>query len=82
MNICFIQGKVIEEVRFKFYIESKKLSIAKTKVKLSNGNIVVIKGYNEMADWIFHYIEKEDRIYIQGKLDTNMEIEVEWILRK
>lgn len=57
MNLCFIKGKVIEEVEFKFFYSSKKISIARTRILLENGSIILIKGYDEMADWIYHYIE-------------------------
>lgn len=80
MNICFISGKVIEEVEFKFYLNNKKISVAKTKIMQDDKTKVTIKGYNEMADWMYQNIHKNDEIYIEGKLNSNMEVEISWIL--
>ena len=79
MNVCFVSGKVVEEVEFKFYIGSRKSSVAKTKIKLENGSSIEIKGYDEMADWIYQNVLENDRVCIQGKLDNKMQVEVEYI---
>lgn len=78
MNICFIKGKVIEEVDFKFYYCSKHISKAIVKIELENKSIITIKGYDEMADWMYHYIETQNVLIVQGRVDNNMEVEVEW----
>ena len=54
----------------------KNISIAKTNLKLQNGNIITIKGYDEMADWMVQNIKKEDEVIMQGELDTKMEVGV------
>lgn len=79
MNLCFIKGKVIEEVEFKFFYRSKQISIARTKVLLESGSIVLIKGYDAIADWLYHFIEIGDYLLIQGKIDSNMEVAIEWV---
>ena len=81
MNLCFIKGKIIEEINFSFLYNKKNISIAKTKLKLQNGNIIAIKGYDEMADWMIQNIRKEDEVILQGKINTKMEVEVEWMKR-
>ena len=48
----------------------KNISIAKTNLKLKNGNIITIKGYDEMADWMIQNIKKEDKVILQGKINT------------
>ncbi len=59
----------------------KNISIAKTKLKLENESVIVIKGYDEMADWMVQNIKKEDEVILQGKINTKMEVEVKWIKR-
>lgn len=79
MNICFIKGKIIEEINFSFLYNKKNISIARAKLELQNGGIITIKGYDEMADWMIQKIKKEDEVILQGELNTNMEVEVKWI---
>ena len=76
MNKVFLIGKVKEKVDFKFYIKSKKISVAKTKVILANKSVVTIKGYDNMADYMHQNIKENDVIFIEGKLNENMEVEV------
>ena len=79
MNICFIKGKIIEEINFNFLYNKKNISIAKTKLKSQNGSIITVKGYDEMADWMAQNIRKEDKLILQEKINTKMEVEVKWI---
>jgi len=76
MNICFIIGEVIDEVDFKFYYCNKKTSVAKTKIKLEDGSIITISGYDEKADWLFRKLNVNDNIFIEGRLESNMQIEI------
>ena len=57
----------------------KNISVAKTKLKLENESIITIKGYDEMADWMIQKIKKEDKVIMQGELDTRMEVVVKWM---
>ena len=79
MNLCFIKGKIIEEINFQFLYQKKNISIARTKLELQNGSIITIKGYDEMADWMIQKIKKEDKVIMQGELDTRMEVVVKWM---
>lgn len=74
MNIVFIQGKIISDVEFSFIINSKNVSIAIFEVKLLNKSIVKIKAYNELADYCYSKLSKNDVIFIEGYLNSNMEI--------
>ena len=51
MNLVYIQGKVVSKIDFKFIINSKNISIAIFKVELRNKSVVVVKAYNEIADY-------------------------------
>ena len=57
------------------------ISVAKTKLELENESVIVIKGYDEMADWMVQNIKKEDEVILQGKINTKMEVEVKWMKR-
>ena len=81
MNLCFIKGKILEKINFQFLYQKKNISIARTKLELQNGSIITIKGYDEMADWMIQNIRKEDKVILQGKINTKMEVEVKWMKR-
>lgn len=83
MNICFIIGKIVSDVEFKFVLESKHTSIVIFKLELSNCSIVTVKTYDEIADSCYQKLQKGDIIGIKGYLNSNMEIiveEIEWLL--
>ena len=63
----------------KFYILQSKKSIARIKVKLKNNSTITIKGYDEMADWMYRNIGIKDKLIVSGRINTKMEIEAEWI---
>lgn len=74
MNICFIIGKVISNIEFKFVLESKHISIVVFKLELSNRSMITVKAYDEMADLCYQKLLKGDVVGIQGQLNSNMEI--------
>ena len=78
MNICFLKGKIISDIKFKFIINNKKYySISIFKIKLDNKSIITVKGYNETADWCYRNLIKNDNIAIYGNLNSEMEIVVQ-----
>lgn len=40
MNICIISGEILEDIKFEFLYNSKHISIAICKIKLSNNSII------------------------------------------
>ena len=74
MNIVFVEGKIISDIEFNFIINSTNLSIAIFEVKLLNKSIVKIKAYNELADYCYSKLNKGDIIFVEGYLNSNMEI--------
>lgn len=74
MNEVFLMGKIKTEVKFEFLINSKNISIAIFKVKLKNKSEILIKGYNEIADFCYRNLEKNKYVFINGNLNSNMEI--------
>ena len=82
MNLCFIIGKIVSEIEFKFIINSKNISIAYFKIELLNKSIVQVKAYNELADYCYSKLQKYDVCAIQGYINSEMKIEVEKIVNK
>ena len=74
MNIVFIQGKIISDIEFNFIINKKNISIAIFEVELLNKSIVKIKAYNELADYCYSKLNKNDVVFMEGYLNSNMEI--------
>ena len=79
MNVCFFRGKIISNINFKFIINSKNISISIFDCKLENGSVVTSKGYDEIADICYRYLEKDNYVYIYGFINSNGEIEIEKI---
>ena len=77
MNLCFLIGKIISEINFKFVLNSKNISVAYFKVELNNKSIVEVKAYNELADYCYSKLEKGNKVEIQGCLNNEMEIIIE-----
>ena len=60
--------------RFIFF--SKK---HKAITKLENKSTIEIKAYNEIADKCYKTLKKGNTVFIQGKINSKMEIEIEQI---
>ena len=79
MNEIFIIGKVIRKVEYKFIINSKKY-FAKVEFEIElNKQRFQIKGYNNIADFCYRKLNKNDMIFINGKIETNMIINIKSI---
>ncbi len=71
MNICFLYGKIISEIDFKFIINSKNVSVVRFDIILRNNSIIRVKAYNKLADYCYKNFKKYDKIYIYGKIVNN-----------
>lgn len=74
MNECFVVGRIISGIGFKFVLDSKNIAVALFKVELSNKSIIDVKGYNEYADYCYSQLSKEDVVFIYGYLNLKMEL--------
>jgi len=74
MNLCFLIGKVVSEIKFDFILNSKDISIARFSIELENKSVVVVKGYNEIADYCYKNLITGSIVVIQGSLNSNKEI--------
>ena len=80
MNICIVIGDIIENINFKFVLNGKKDSIASFKIKLLNNSVINVITYNEIADYCYRKLKENERILVEGKLNSKLEIEVEKII--
>lgn len=71
MNFCIVYGKIISEIQFDFIYKSKHISISRFYVRLSNNSIIQIKAYDDLADFAYSKLKKEDIIVIKGKIGKN-----------
>ena len=87
MNIVVICGKIISEVEFNFIydryreVSSEKeksslemymhTSVAKCKIELSNGSVIQIQGYDEVADFMYRHLKEKDVVWLEGALGGN-----------
>lgn len=77
MNMCFLSGKIIGEIDFKFAINNKNIkSIITFKLKLNNDSRILVIGYNEIADVCYAKLKKYDNIYIYGLINSKGQIEI------
>jgi len=70
MNICFFIGKIINEIKFDFILNSKYISIAAFYIKLLNGSVVKVQGYNEIADYCYSILKEDMNIQLQGYINN------------
>lgn len=74
MNLCFLMGKIISNIDFQFMLGSKKISIVQFLLVINEKCIVTVKAYDELADWCYQNLVKNDCIALQGELNSKMEI--------
>ena len=83
MNICFIIGKIISDVKFDFvignnkYLKNGKISVVRFKVELLDENVVNIIGYNDIADFCYQKLDKNYNVIVEGIIKTEGYIEIE-----
>ena len=69
-NKCFLYGKIVTKVEFKFIIGGINKSICKFKLELLNGSIINIKCYDLLADEIYKTLNENMYICLAGRLDS------------
>ena len=47
MNICFLTGKIVSDIEYKFVLNSKYISIAVFTLKVDEGCVIKVKAYDE-----------------------------------
>lgn len=78
MNLCFLIGKIISDIEFKFIINCKQyIAISIFTLKVSENCILKVKTYNELADMCYQKLVKGDIVAIQGKLENEEGVIIE-----
>ena len=85
INLCFLKGKIIDITDYKFIydknnktIGNKHICIIKLELEIENKQIVWLKGYNEIADFIYQKLKKGDEIFVEGNIENDI-VEIEEI---
>ena len=71
MNEVFLIGKVISKIEFDFIIESKSISCATFYIKTLNNQIIKIKAFDGLADFVYSKLSTNKIIFIYGRLEDN-----------
>ena len=71
MNEVFLIGKVISKIEFDFIIESKSISCATFYIKTLNNQIIKIKAYDSLADFVYSKLSTNRIIFIYGRLEDD-----------
>ena len=76
MNEIFIIGKVASKIEYKFIINSKKnFSKAEFEIEL-NKQTFKVKAYNNIADYCYRRLKKDDKVFINGSIENHMIINI------
>ena len=80
MNEIFLIGKVVSKTEYKFIINSKKyFSKVEFEIELDKQTFKV-KGYNNIADFCYRKLKQNQKVFINGRIDSNMIIQVKNII--
>lgn len=75
MNICFFIGKVISDIEYRFIVDNKKYyAIAIFQIELNNKSVITVKGLNEIADYCYGNLNKNDYCVIEGTIASSLYI--------
>ena len=70
MNICFLTGKIVSDIKFDFMIYSRPTSIVQFYIKDKRKNIIKIVGYDKIADYCYKNVKKNDIVFIEGRMEN------------
>ncbi len=70
MNICFLSGEIVSDIKFDFMIYSKYTSIIQFDMKDKRKNIIKIVGYDKIADYCYKNLKKNNIVFIEGRMEN------------
>ncbi|MGN1311373.1 MAG: single-stranded DNA-binding protein [Clostridia bacterium] len=76
MNEIFIIGKVVSKIEYKFIINSKKYFAKVEFIIELNKQEFKVKGYNNVADFCYRKLKKNNKVFVNGEIENNMIIKV------
>lgn len=68
MNICFLAGKIISEIEFRFILTGKNYCAVKFTLELFDGTFVNLLGYDDVADYSYRKMKNGDVIFCEAVL--------------
>ena len=71
MNYVFAIGTIIEEVDFNFLFDDNAISISTSSIILPNNSIINIKGYDNIADFMYSHLKINSKILVHGFISNN-----------
>lgn len=88
MNLCFFGGVIESEPDFKFIVsnnlnfkDSLHISISRFKLSIDKNTKIIVKAYDELADFCFQNLKRGDFIFISGRINDLNEVEIEFCQR-
>ena len=69
MNICFLTGKIVSDIKFDFMIYSRHTSIVQFYIKEKRKNIIKIVGYDKIADYCYKNLKKNNIVFIEDIME-------------
>lgn len=72
MNEVFLIGKIISNIEFKFIINLKNKAIACFEIETNDKQIVRIQAYNQLADFVYSKLNKNNQVFINGYIENNV----------
>lgn len=66
MNNCYLLGQVYDEPFFEFLYDSTYISVSSFTLRTPNNDFIHIIGYDDMADYVYRYINIGQNIFIEG----------------
>lgn len=70
MNEVFLIGKIVSNINFYFMISSKNISIACFIIETLDGQVVDIKVYDSLADFVYSKIKLGNLVFVYGFLNN------------
>lgn len=81
MNLVYIMGKIVSDIDFKFTYKSRKNAVAIFICELDNCSLVKIKAFNNNADYCYASLQQGDFAILEGRINSNSEIDVNNIMK-
>lgn len=60
--------------------KSGKTAKSKINIELLDKTKITVIGYNQIADECYQKIKKDTKIFIYGRINSKMEIEIQYII--
>ena len=82
MNRCFFIGKIQEISDYRFFYNSKvhnakiELKINTMKTEYSKSELIILNGYDYIADEIYRHYKENDIVILEGEIMQNMEVNI------